>query len=155
MITAWRLVKSKYAEHAFDGEGSRLFGGRWSSPGLPVAYCSATTSLAVLEVFANVQRSDLVAHYVIVSCTFDPSLVTAVDHASLPVHWRQSPAPAELKVIGDQWIRTAASAVLNVPSAIIDRERNYLINPLHPDFGRIRRGSPEPFTFDLRLIERS
>lgn len=155
MITAWRLVKARHAAHAFDGEGARLYGGRWNSPGFSVTYCSATASLAVLEVFANVQRSELLSHYVIIGCTFDESLVTTVDAKQLPFNWRQTPAPAELKTIGDDWMRARASAVLDVPSAIIDRERNYLINPLHPDFPLVKRSSPEPFAFDLRLIERA
>lgn len=155
MITAWRLIKAKYAAHAFDGEGARLYGGRWNSPGSPISYCSATASLAVLEVFANVQRTDLLAEYVLIACSFDESLVTRVEAGGLPANWRQSPAPPELAAIGDAWIRDGVSAVLDVPSAIIDRERNYLINPMHTDFKRIKRRPAEPFKFDLRLIERT
>jgi len=154
VITAWRLIKARYAANAFDGEGARLYGGRWSSPGFPVVYCSATASLAVLEVFANVQRAELLAHYVVVSCAFERSLVTTVQIEDLAVGWRASPAPAELKNVGDDWIRNGASPVLEVPSAIIDREKNYLLNPRHPQFERIQLGDPEPFLFDLRLIER-
>lgn len=155
MITAWRLVKAKYAAHGFTGDGARLYGGRWNSPGLPMIYCSATASLAVLEVFANVQRSELLSHYVLLSCTFEREAVTTIDAAILPANWRQSPPPAELKRVGDEWLRMGRSAVLEVPSSIIDRERNYLINPAHRDFRRIKRAKPEPFTFDMRLIERS
>ncbi len=155
MITAWRLIKRKYAAHAFDGDGARLYGGRWNSPGLALTYCSATASLAVLEVFANVQRSELLSHYVLLSCSFDESLVITIDVRHLPANWRQSPPPAELTAIGDDWIRSGASAILAVPSAIIEHERNYLINPAHPQFRRIKRSAPEPFTFDLRLLNRS
>ena len=155
MITAWRLVKAKYAAHAFDGEGARLHGGRWNSPGAPVIYCSATASLAVLEVFANVQRSELLAHYMLLYCTFDSSLVTSVGPAELPPDWRQSPSPVELKVIGDRWLHSGTFAVMAVPSAIIDHEHNYLINPLHRDFRRIKVSEPEPFIFDLRLLGKS
>lgn len=155
MITAWRLLKAKYAERAFDGEGARLYGGRWNSPGTAVTYCSATASLAVLEVFANVSASELLPHYVLISCTFDESLVTRVDVARLPEHWRQSPAPAALAAIGDEWFHDAASAVLEVPSAIIEHERNYLINGHHRDFRRIKCSPPGPFTFDLRLVRNS
>ena len=155
MITAWRLIKGKYAAHAFDGEGARLFGGRWNSPGFALTYCSATASLAVLEVFANVQRSELLSQYVLLSCSFDESLVNQIDVRHLPANWRQSPPPAELAKVGDDWIRSRASVILAVPSAIIEHERNYLINPAHPNFRRIKCSAPEPFTFDLRLVTRS
>jgi RES domain-containing protein len=152
-VRTWRLVKSRFAEHAFDGEGSRLYGGRWSSPGFPVVYTSATASLAVLEIFANVQRGDLLASFELLSCTFDEALVSGVEPSELPTNWRQSPAPARLQEIGDEWLRTAKSVVLQVPSSIIEHESNYLLNPLHPDFKRVKRSAPQPFVIDLRLIK--
>jgi RES domain-containing protein len=155
VITAWRLVKAKYASHAFDGEGARLYGGRWNSPGIAVTYCSATASLAVLEVFANVQRADLLSRYVLMSCSFDEGLVETVDVAALPANWRHSPSPPELTSIGDDWVRSSRSPVLSVPSAIIEHERNYLINAAHPGFRRIKRSPPEPFSLDLRLLMKS
>jgi RES domain-containing protein len=155
VITAWRLIKAKFSAQAFAGEGARLYGGRWNSPGAAVVYCSATASLAVLEVFTNVQKSGLLSAYALVSCSFASDLVTAVDLADLPSNWRQSPAPAELAAIGDEWIRSARSLVLATPSAIIDRETNYLINPNHRDFRRLELSSPEPFVFDLRLLDKS
>lgn len=153
MITAWRLVKSRFVEHAFDGEGARLYGGRWNSPGAPVIYLSATTSLAVLEVFANIQRSDLLASYENLSCTFDESLLTRIEARDLPANWRQSPAPAALQELGDEWLRRGRSVALRVPSSIIEHEYNYLLNPLHTDFKRVKRSPPEPFAIDLRLIK--
>src|SRR3712207_8611382 len=63
--TVWRITSSRYAERAFDGEGARLYGGRWNHPGTAVAYCSATLSLAVLEYFVHLEPNlappDLVA----------------------------------------------------------------------------------------------
>lgn len=155
MITAWRLVKAKFATHAFDGEGARLYGGRWNSPGNAIVYCSATASLAVLEVFANVQKADLLTAYVLASCSFGAELVTRIDARTLPQHWRNSPAPAELTTIGDEWIRASTSAVLALPSEIIEHEQNYLINPHHRDFRRVKLTAPEPFAFDLRLLHKT
>ena len=131
-----------------------MYGGRWTSPGLPVVYTSATASLAVLEVFANAQRrADLLTHFQLLSCTFDESLVTRVERRDLPSNWRQSPAPARLQEIGDEWLRAAASVVLQVPSSIIEHENNYLINPRHRDFKRVKRATPQAFVIDLRLIK--
>lgn len=153
-IRSWRLVKTRFVQHAFDGEGARLYGGRWSSPELPVVYTSATASLAVLEVFANAQsRAELLTHFQLLSCMFDESLVTRLKRSDLPSNWRQSPAPARLQEIGDEWLRAASSLVLEVPSSIIEHESNYLINPLHHHFKRLKRSAPETFVIDLRLIK--
>ncbi len=57
MPRAWRIVKKKFADHAFDGEGSRLYGSRWTSPGLPVSFAAESLSLAVLEVLVHLQSS--------------------------------------------------------------------------------------------------
>ena len=151
-IKTWRLVKSRFVRHAFDGEGARLYGGRWSSPGSAVVYTSATASLAVLEIFANIQRGDLLASFTLFSCTFEDSLLSRIDVSDLPANWRQSPAPARLQEIGDEWLRNSSSAVLQVPSSIIEHESNYLLNPRHRDFKRVKRSAPQPFVFDLRLV---
>lgn len=50
---AWRLVKQKHAATAFDGDGARLFGGRWNAPGSRVIYTSTTLSLAALEILVH------------------------------------------------------------------------------------------------------
>jgi RES domain-containing protein len=152
VITAWRLVKARLANQAFTGEGSRLYGGRWNSPGIPVIYTSATASLAVLEVFANVQHSDLLSTYMLVSCSFDEHLLRDISINDLPSNWRKSPAPQELQALGDDWIKNSSSVALRVPSAIIELESNYLLNPLHVDFRRVKLSKPEPFRFDLRLL---
>ena len=149
---AWRLVEEVYAAEAFGGDGAYLNGGRWNSPGYWAVYCAATASLAVLEVMANLVRRNVLEHYALASCTFDESLVTHVDIDELPPNWRDPKPPPELKMFGDEWIHSERSAVLSVPSVIIDHERNYLINPVHEDFKRIKLSPPKPFRFDLRRV---
>ena len=153
MLTAWRIVKKRYADRAFDGDGARRFGGRWSPPGVPVVYVASTRSLAVLEMAVHLDRSTLLAAFVLVPCEFDRRLVTAVDRRALPAHWRRDPAPPVLATIGHAWVRQARSAVLAVPSAIIEEETNFLLNPAHPDFPKIRIGDPQDFDVDQRLIK--
>ena len=146
MLTAWRLTEQLYAANVFGGEGARLLGGRWSSPRYSVAYTSATASLAILEVLANVFRPKLLEHFVLASCTFDDSLVSHVEINELPENWRDPRPPAKLRDIGDEWIRSKRSAVLSVPSVIIEHECNYLLNPVHPDFRKIKLSPPKLVT---------
>ena len=151
MITAWRIVRRRFAPVAFTGDGARLYGGRWNSPGQPVVYTAATASLAVLEMLVHLDRSAALASYLLIPCEFDEALVTAVDIGQLPSGWRNSPAPSALAVIGDAWRARGATPVLAVPSALIEHERNYLLNPAHADFSRIAIGSAQPFSLDSRL----
>jgi RES domain-containing protein len=81
----------------------------------------------------------------------DDLKLEAVDPRKLPKNWRDYPAPEALKDIGARWLEHAATAVLAVPSAVIPSERNYLLNPKHGDFTRIRIEDPIPFAFDSRM----
>lgn len=74
-------------------------------------------------------------------------------YAGLPATWEESPPPAAAQRIGDVWLAGAASAVLQVPSAVMPVEWNYLLNPAHPDFRRIKIGSETPIQLDPRLIK--
>ena len=71
--------------------------------------------------------------------------------SQLEEDWRADPAPEHLAEIGLRWLREGKTAVLTVPSAVIPQETNYLLNPRHPTFGRIRTGTPQRFSFDPRM----
>jgi RES domain-containing protein len=152
MPTGWRIVKTKFAGQAFDGEGARRYGGRWNSPGVRMVYTSESLALAALEILAHLGRSRALASYSRCAVHFDAALVTSLDRSLLPADWRAYPAPAELQSLGNSWITSKTSAVLEVPSALVETESNYLINPLHPDFGSLIIESSEPFDFDPRLV---
>ena len=150
-LPVWRICAARWAENAFDGEGARRFGGRWSSRGTSLVYCSESRALAMLEVLAHVDGPELLAHteWVLVSVRVPESLVERP--ARFPLNWREFPAPAETRRFGDAWSSGARSAALRVPSAVVPGEFNYLLNPAHPAFARVDLGRPEPFAFDSRL----
>jgi len=152
VLTAWRIVKAKYAATAFEGEGARLYGGRWNSRGLPVVYTAASPALAALELLVHLGSSNALAAYVAIRCRFHEHMVLRLDRQRLPDKWRSSPAVAELALVGDAWVKDGTSAVLEVPNVIIPDESNYLLNPHHADFESIEIGKPQPFEFDLRLL---
>ena len=151
MPRSWRIAKSARAATAFDGEGARLYGGRWNSPGTVVVYTAQTESLAALELLVHLQASQLLMSYCSLPVDFDDALVEVVDPTSLPSDWRSSPAPSVLQQIGDRWAADHRSVVLQLPSAIVPREANFIINPRHPDFGSLSIGPPDSFDFDPRL----
>lgn len=150
MPTAWRLLKTKYLATAWDGEGARRNGGRWNSAGNAAVYTSATLSLALVETLVHMPSGVLPA-YTAVPIDFDETLATTLDDRDLPANWMSNPPPASTKAIGDAWVVAAASAVFRVPSVVVPTEHNYMINPNHTDFVRIRIGAPMSFPFDPRL----
>jgi RES domain-containing protein len=77
--------------------------------------------------------------------------VTTVRVDDLPARWRSYPAPEELTALGTEWVTRGASVALRVPSVIVPTEHNYLLNPAHPDFQRIRIGPARRFGLDPRL----
>ena len=147
MRRAWRIVKQNHADTAFDGNGARLYGGRWNSLGLRLIYTGGSLSLASLEILVHLNPR-VSFNYVAIPVDFDPELVETIVPASLPAEWRDEPPPPATKIIGDSWVRQARSAILEVPSVIIPSELNYLINPAHPDFTKIVIGKPQPFSLD-------
>lgn len=153
MPTAWRIVKPCRVADAFSGEGARLFGGRWNSVGKPMVYAAESKALAALEILVHVDDGGLMDEYLCMPVRFDKRLMRSLDLKSLPENWRASPPPASTQKIGDGWLGDGGSVVLVVPSVLIPGESNYLINPGHPNFGKLRIGAPEPFEFDPRLLK--
>ena len=151
-LTGWRIVPEDQAATAFDGEGARLYGGRWNSVGVPMVYASEYKSLAALEVRVHLNTTKRLKRYKCYAFQFDDRLLKVFPISSLPKHWQQEPPPASLQQLGDAWVKAAESPVLAVPSVIISNERNYLLNPKHPQFQRIRIAKPEDFAFDPRLL---
>lgn len=151
MRTVWRITTARFVGSAFSGEGARLYGGRWNPKGYPVVYTAESRSLALLEML--VQDDPLRARYVLIPTQIpDDVTVTSVEIERLPRDWRLLSARAELQTIGRDWLEQAQAAVLAVPSAIVPAERNYLINPNHPDFPKLMTGTPEPLETDIRLM---
>lgn len=151
MLSVWRIISKKFTKSAFNGEGARLYGGRWNTPGTPLIYTAESKSLAVLEILVHLDSPDLLRKYVLFEVTIEDSLVAPLDPASLPKDWRQDPPPPDAQRIGDEWATNARSAALRVPSTIVTGEFNYLLNPRHPDFRKLTIGQPQSFFFDPRL----
>ena len=154
MASAWRIVRASRANTAFTGEGPWRYGGRWNSPGVHVVYVSEHQSTAAFEVFANRVPFILEEKYKAFHLEWPDSLTEIFSAKKLPTTWRITPPPAETMEIGDRWVQERRSAVLALPSAISPADTNFLLNPEHPDFKRIRIHPPINFDFDPRLLGR-
>ena len=149
-LTVWRLVAEKHVSEAFSGEGARRYGGRWNRKGTAVVYTAATRSLAILEMLV---QADPLPKYMAVPATLPAGLrLAALSENSLPPDWRSMPLSESLRSLGGAWIAAGETCALRVPSAVVPAECNFLLNPAHPDLGKIRIGAPEPLSLDRRLL---
>ncbi len=116
-----------------------------------MVYVAGSAALATLEILVHVGEPDDLYRipYVLIPVDFEPGLVS--EPPPLPRGWQEDPPPVEAAAIGDRWVETQPSLLLQVPSAVIRAEFNYLTNPLHPRFAELVIGPPEPFRFDSRL----
>jgi len=139
-MLAWRLCRAPFAD--LTGEGGRLYGGRWNSPGRPLVYAASNAALAVLEVRVHLDLSfDLLPDdYLIVTIDLDDLAVEMV--AMMP----SLPRP-----FGDDWLREARTPLLQVPSAIVLESPNFLFNPVYSTASGARIIDTRLFAFDPRL----
>lgn len=149
-LLAYRLVAPKWASTALSGEGARLYGGRWNSPGRPMVYLSTSRALAALELLVHLTTPG--------SRKILRTLVTVRIPASIiggelwkEEGWQDDPPGKGSTDQGDDWLSVGKTAGVLAPSAIIPDEQNLLLNPLHPDFQQVDIIKTAPFSFDPRL----
>jgi RES domain-containing protein len=153
-MRVWRICKAEHVATAFTGEGAMLYGGRWHHPGIPVVYCSESRALAALEQLVHLHRNRLPPNFVCFPVEIPDGLaIGEVRIEDLPAEWRRQPGAPELRDIGTGWAEAGETVVLRAPSAVVPEEHNFVLNPRHPDFGRLAIGDPEPFAFDERLVD--
>ena len=100
----YRVLRKPYARTPFDGEGSYRFGGRWSSPGVRLAYASEHQSLAMLEYFVHLDQEDPPPDLVLAIAEVPDDLIgERVDVQTLPAGWRDPAAPPALRRFGDEF----------------------------------------------------
>ena len=117
-----------------------------------MVYTSQSAALAALEMLVHLGRGSILPSYALVPCVFEHALMSRLDRKQLPKNWRSYPGPPGLQVIGDAWVKSGTSAVLEVPSAIVETDSNYLLSPHHREFRAIRVLEVQPFAGDLRLL---
>ena len=117
-----------------------------------MVYTADYLATAALELLVNIiDYAVIFQQYDSIAADIPTRLITALDPQKLPVQWQDSPPAAGTQMIGDDWIRNQASAVLKAPSAVIPQHDSYLINPYHLDFPKIKIHKPHPFKFDPRF----
>src|SRR5437667_3133333 len=154
MTSAWRIVRASREKTAFTGEGPWRYGGRWNSQGTAVVYVSEHESLAALELFVHTMPISPTERYLSFRLEWENKMTEYFPLKSLPPHWNAEPPTFETMQIGDDWVRRRISVALAVPSVLSTSEMNFLLNPRHSDFKKIKISKPIEYRFDPRLMNR-
>jgi RES domain-containing protein len=145
----YRIADSRHSPES--GEGARLHGGRWNSPGRAVIYACETLTGAMLEKLVHT-NGRMPKHQV--GVTYEaPNALKALSIEPEAVAGWNNPDMIASRAAGDAWLATGDSAILRVPSVVFSVERNVLLNPEHTDFKRIKVVGTEPVRWDDRLFE--
>ena len=150
-FVAWRITTKRDPGAAFDGDGARLYGGRWNRPGTRIVYAAEHLSLAALELFVHVDPEDQPRALFRFRVELPDDTFEVLARDRLPATWRDYPAPDETAAIGTEWARRGEGLALLVPSVIVPEENNVLLNPGHRRFRELKIGTGEPFSFDPRM----
>lgn len=158
LIEAFRIYKSRYASTALTGEGAKKFGGRWNHEGVAVLYCSSSLALAQLETLVHLDGATPPDGFEFLKLEFPASClgkrITARELEQYPFDWRAHPPHSLLRDMGTEWVESGTSLAMQVPSAVIPSDPNFLLNVAHPDFRKITASAPAPVQWDLRLLKR-
>jgi RES domain-containing protein len=153
-MIVYRLAKSKYIND-LSGMGARLTGGRWNSKGLSLVYTSSSRALCMAEMAVHLPLGIMPHDYCLAQILIpDSTIIEPLDIKKWPKGWNQFPVIAATQKIGDKFIIDHKHAVLKVPSAVVQGDFNYLINPLHTGIKKIKIRGIESFTFDERFFKR-
>ncbi len=149
-MIVYRITNSRYSND-ITGTGAKLMGGRWNSKGVPLLYVSEHISLAVLEMLVNTKFKDFIIPLDLISIQI-PEKVTQgeISLKKMKKDWKTD--YGYTRFMGDEFIKNKQSLLLKIPSVVITEEFNYLVNPLHPDFKKIKIIETRSFKTDERLF---
>ncbi|MEO7673020.1 MAG: RES family NAD+ phosphorylase [Pyrinomonadaceae bacterium] len=151
-METFRISREKYAT-TLSGSGAAIRGARWNSAGVEIIYTSANRSLAMAEVAVHLNLSTLQNDYVMLTIYLPDDIeIQKLSDKALPSDWNSFPHDPATRKIGDRFIADGKYCILRVPSAVTKGDHNFLINPHHAEFDRIRITSLDKFPFDERIF---
>jgi len=147
---AYRITLTKYANNLY----ASGYEARWNSKGTRLIYTAQSRALACLENLVHRGGHGINTAFSTMKIEIPDNIsIEKIRVLELPESWHltSSQSYQTSRMIGDQWIQASTSCILKVPSALITEECNYLLNPAHPDFTKVKVLSVTPFSFDERL----
>lgn len=158
--SCWRIATDTKAYEADDmtGAGAKITGGRWNDVGIALVYAASNRALACLETVVHLNSGGLPLNRFLVEIAVPDDMLSAAGVAtsgSLPVGWDAEPAGRVSISFGSAWAQSLRTALMLVPSVIVPEEQNLLINPAHPDAGRITARKVRKWLYDPRMIRKA
>ena len=147
-MIVYRIANTAHSDD-LSGTGAKLFGGRWNSAGIPMLYCSEHISLSLLELLVHA-RGNHFSHNLDLVFIKIPDTIRPVTLGKLKTNWEKDSAYSQF--IGDEFVRNNQNLYMKVPSAVVQLEHNYIINPLHEDFKKVKIANKNNFVPDERLL---
>jgi len=147
----YRISKENYA-FSLSASG---YANRWNKQGEFVIYASSSRSLATLEMVVHRKTIKIETPYKVMVIELDipGTLIKKLKPDDLPVNWRSLLSYKRLQAMGSEWYSYREHLVLQVPSAVITQEYNYMINTKHDLFSRsVSIKEVEPYVFDRRIF---
>ena len=152
-MRVFRLSKRKYSKE-LNGKGAAKSGNRWNSKGTEIIYTAESRALAMAEVAVHLTLATLPSDYVMIEIEIpDNIIIKEIILKELDEDWNNHPPSSNTQKIGDEFIDSIKECLLKVPSAVVQGDSNYLINPYHTDFKKIKIIEITDFTFDKRIFK--
>ncbi|MBT3742783.1 MAG: RES family NAD+ phosphorylase [Polaribacter sp.] len=152
-MRVFRLSKRKYSKE-LNGKGAAKSGNRWNSKGTEIIYTAESRALAMAEVAVHLTLATLPSDYVMIEIEIpDNIIIKEIILKELDEDWNNHPPISNTQKIGDEFIDSIKECLLKVPSAVVQGDSNYLINPYHTDFKKIKIIEITDFPFDKRIFK--
>lgn len=152
-MIVYRLAKQKYADD-LTGIGAELTGGRWNYKGTRILYTSDSRALCTAEIAVHLPIGLIPKDYYLITIEIPNEIrFKELDINTLAKNWQDFPYTGYTQDIGEDFILKCDFLILKVPSAVVQGDFNYLINPAHKEFGKIKIMRIERFSFDERLFK--
>jgi len=152
-MRVFRLSRKKYAGE-LTGKGAALSGNRWNSKGVEMIYCADSRALAMAEVVVHLPFYLLPQDFEMLEISIPDTIkIKTVFQKELPEMWNRFPHHPKTQSIGDEFIKANENAVLKVPSAVVQGDFNFLLNPFHKHFKKIKIKAQSPFIFYNSFFE--
>lgn len=146
-MVLWRI--SRHRDLA--GVGALRAPGRWHHAGRPVVYLAETPAAALLEVCVHTSANDVPPDFTLLRIEGPETASTElIAPADLPADWRVRVEVT--RDLGSAWLERGKSVLLRVPSALVPKTTNYLLNPSHPEAPRFRVAAAYDRPFDSQEI---
>ena len=148
-MIVFRISNELYKDD-ISGNGAAINGSRWNSKGARMLYTSEHISLAIVESLVHLQSFDIPENQYLLQIELPDSNFSEIRQSKIKENWQQHLSYTQW--MGDQFISADQSLILKVPSAVVPQEHNFLINPLHVEFKKVKVVKTELLELDKRLF---